>query len=157
MAGNNKQKNRRRRPRGPTKVDLWKDLAVIGIVPDQDLSKAQLKRIRDLAYMFLPGGQIGDGRPNTYVEIFGSMLKSHGFMGNDAKEAIGLIWGTGAAIHYIQIPDFDPSAENKAEKGEAKAVGKDFLKVYNAVAKARKITKKEAKEIDKAADWRTSM
>lgn len=151
------KKKGNRRNNGRSKITLLFALGNLGIVPDMEMSYNQLKRVVDMAYSFLPGGQIGDGVPNTYNEIIGSMLKAHGFVGNDAQEAMSLVWGSGKAVHYLDIPDFDPSSENTLEKKAAKAVGKDFFSIYKAIAKARKITGAEGRELEKQSNWRDSM
>jgi hypothetical protein len=140
-----KPKGGRPRRKGPTKQMLWKDLAVIGVVPDMYLSMSALKQLRAQSYAFLPGGQIGDGVPNTYVEIFGAMLRSHGFVDDDIKEAFSEVWNTGQAFHWSEIPDFDKGAEDKGEKNIAKGISKQFLRLYEFADKERKKMHNEEK------------
>lgn len=136
---------------------LWLKLAVIGIVPDMDLPREKLKKLVQMAYAFLPGGQIGDGNPNSYPEIFGAMLRAHGYMRDDVPEALNLLWGTGKALHYLEIPDFDRNAENREERKEADLIGDNFKRIFDAVAKSRDLSHAEKKENKAIAEWKSTM
>jgi hypothetical protein len=141
------------------KIKLWKELAVIDVVPDRYLSVADLKVIRSKAYSWLPERPTGDHIPNTYDEIFGCMLASKGFVLNDSKEALDMVERTGTAVHYLQIPDLDSGSENRGERGQAKLLGRNFLAAYDAVAKLRKSAykdnKKELKDVDQWREWKS--
>jgi hypothetical protein len=151
----NRKGNRKRGGSGQGKKMMWLQLAVVGVIPDPNMSMQDLKQTRDMVYAFLPGGQIGDGIPNTHAEIFGSMLRSLGFVGDDVSECIGLVWGSGKAAHWSDLPDFDPSAENKSEAKEAKMYGANYAKMHAFSEKQRKYAyAKGRSENLKRAKWK---
>jgi len=152
--GNRRGRNRNR---GDNKQLWWLRAAEIGQLPDMNLPMDKLRKAITMAYMFLPGGQIGDGIPNSYPEIFGSMLRAHGYAKDDVVEAMRLLADTEKIVHYADIPDFDPAAENRSEKEWAKSIGGTYDEIYEHVQKLRKQTAAEKKEAKAESEWRTSM
>lgn len=151
--GGRRPRQNRRNP-GNGKNRLWMELALCGIIPDIKLDGNELRNARDIALIALPG-KPGDGRLQGYTEIFTTMLVATGVPIGDAAEILKLVAGTGQAIHWTEIPDFDSSAENSNERAAAKASGSRWLAAYESAAALRKkISKEESKDDKKVAGWR---
>lgn len=162
MPGKNKSRRNRNRGRnrgnrggGGNNDDLYKELALLGVVPDMFMDRAQLTKQRDLALLALPG-RPGDKRLTGFVEIFAAALVSAGFSQSDAAEAIQLLAGSGLALHWSEIMDFDPSVENAGEKLAARNFGGRFAAAYEAASALRKkVAPAKAAELKKAAAYRS--
>lgn len=159
--GQNPQKGRRRRGgrrgRGARRSmrTLWLELAVCGVVPDMKMTTKDLVAARDMALLALPG-KPGEGRLTSYVEIFSTMLVSTGVSPNDAIEMIRLMAGTSQALHWSEIPDFDPGSENNKERSLMRMSGARFGAAYDAAQRLRKaVSKEESKDDKKVAAFKS--